>query len=326
MMIEELPDIKVSNYCSHMYRQEPLLEYVWEVAVEFLPFSTLVPNEGTSLAPATFANRYAESTLTDEERYVRYKEVYKTNDSFEEYTKKKYSKLNTSFKDNFLQNKDLQNTIEAFGLDVSKFWYLLLFVYDYIEDLSANILAPGNKTLDEFNVFNIKLKEATEIRLKKDGRKSYETDREDIMRLIKTALGYFISSYNEILEQNSTREEQMEHLKKLGLSDYIINGPIPIPTYWKEQGTLDKSHKISCFAKMFLFFLENRKAKTLPHVKEKVSKDKMLFVSRLLYIVGYVGEEYNDEYDKEANKNRMLSKLLRKYGKEEFPIRVSKYY
>lgn len=326
MMIEELPDIKASKHCSHLFRQEPLLEYVWEVAVEFLPFPTLDPNENDSSAPGAFANRYAESKLTDEERYVRYKEVYESDDSFEAYTKRKYSKLNTSFKNKFLQNKDLQNTIEAFGLDVSKFWYLLLFVYDYIEDLSANILAPGNRTLDEFNVFNIKLKEATEIVLKKNGRKSYETDREDIMKLIKAALGYFISSYNEILEQNSTREEQMEHLKKLGLSNYIINGPIPIPTYWKEQGTLDKSHKICYFAKMFFFFLENRKAKTLPHIKEKVSKDKMLFISRLLYIVGYVGEEYNDEYDKDANKNRMLSNLLRKYRKVKFPARVSRYY
>jgi hypothetical protein len=198
--------------------------------------------------------------------------------------------------------------------------------FDYIEDLSANILAPGNKTLDEFNVFNIKLKEATEIRLKKDGRKNYETDRRDIMQLIKIALDYFVSSYNEILMKNCTWEEQMEHLKKLGLDDYIKNGAIPIPTYWKEQGVLSKSHKISYFAKIFFFFLENRKAKTLPHIKEKVSKDKMLFISRLLYIVGYVGEEYNDEYDKDANKNRMLSNLLRKYNNEEFPTIVSRYY
>ena len=77
---------------------------------------------------------------------------------------------------------------------------------------------------------------------------------------------------------------------------------------------------------MFLFFLENRKAKTLSHVKEKVSKDKMMFVSRLIYTVGYHGKEYNEEYDDNGNKNRMLSNLLRKYAKEKFPTIVPKYY
>lgn len=321
MMIEELPDIKASMYCSHLFRQEPLLEYVWEVAIEFIPFPTLNPNEVDSLAPGAFANRYVESKMTDEERYARHIDCYK---SFEEYTKEEYYKLDTSFKDDFLKNKDLQNTIEAFGLDVSKFWYLLLFVYDYIECFSTNAPIPGNKTLDEFNAFNIKLEEATGIMLKKDGRKSYETDRKDIMKLVKAALDYFVNSYNDILKSNTTIDEQIEQLKKMGLDDYIKNGAIPAE--WYAQGKLSKSHKISYFAKMFFFFLENRKAKTLPHIKEKVSKDKMLFISRLLYIVGYVGEEYNDEYDKDAKKHRMLSNLLRKYGKEEFPVRVSKYY
>ena len=168
MKIEELPDRKAHWHESNLLRNEPLLEYVWEVALEFdaLP-SNFVEETNESLAPTTFANRYAESKLTDKERYARHKEMYNSDKSFEEYTKEKYYKLDTSFKDKFLNNKDLQNTIEAFGLDVSKFWYLLLFVYDYIEDFSTNAPTPHNDTLSEFNVFNLKLEEATEIMLKK---------------------------------------------------------------------------------------------------------------------------------------------------------------
>lgn len=324
-MIEELQDRKTRWHEYNMLRNEPLLEYVWEVALKFAAFpSNFMEEINESLAPTTFANRYAESKLTDEERYERHKEMYNSNQSFEEYTKEKYYKLDTSFKDKFLNNKDLQNTIEAFGLDVNKFWYLLLFVYDYIEDFSTNAPTPHNNTLNEFNVFNVKLEEATEIVLKKNGRKCYDTDREDIMKLIKTALDYFVNSYNAIVKTDCTIEEQLEEIKKLGLDNYVSQRTIPVD--WKEQRTLDISYKKWYFAKMFLFFLENRKAKTLPHVKEKVSKDKMLFVSRLIYTVGYHGKEYNEEYDDKGNKNRMLSNLLRKYAKEKFPTIVPKYY
>ena len=324
MNIEELPDRKTKWHEYKVVRDEPLLEYVWEVALEFAAAPSTFMDETETFAPNTFANRYAESKLTDEERYARHKEVYQTEQSFEEYTKGRYYKLDTSFKDRFLTNKDLQNTIEAFGLDVSKFWYLLLFVYDYIEDFSTNAPKPQNDTLSEFNVFNVKLEKATEIVLKKNGRKSYETDREDIMKLIKIALDYFVNSYNAIMETDCTIEKQLEQLEKLGLDNYINHRTTPID--WKQERTLDISYKKWYFAKMFLFFLENRKAKTLSHVKEKVSKDKMMFVSRLIYTVGYHGKEYNEEYDDNGNKNRMLSNLLRKYAKEKFPTIVPKYY
>ena len=58
--------------------------------------------------------------------------------TLEKYKETSYRKLDDSFKEKFLTNEDLQNTIEAFGLDVSKFWYLLLFVYDFIEDIGTN--------------------------------------------------------------------------------------------------------------------------------------------------------------------------------------------
>lgn len=326
MIIEELPDRKIGwNQPTSLLRNEPLLEYVWEVALEFdeAP-STFNEHTYDSYAPCTFANRYAESKLTDEERYARHKEMYNSNQSFEEYTKDKYYKLDTSFKDKFLNNKDLQNTIEAFGLDVSKFWYLLLFVYDYIEDFSTNAPTPNRGTIDEFNVFNIKLEEATGILLNKNGRKSYETDREDIMKLVKKALDYYVNHCNDIWNDKTIPlTERLEQLSKLGFEN-IACPTIPIDK--ENKRTLDISYKKWYFAKMFLFFLENRKAKTLPHVKEKVSKDKMMFVSRLIYTVGYHGKEYNEEYDDKGNKNRMLSNLLRKYAKEKFPTIVPKYY
>ena len=58
----------------------------------------------------------------------------------------------------------------------------------------------------------------------------------------------------------------------------------------------------------------------------KVSKDKMMFISRLIYTVGYDGKRYNEEYDAEGNPNRMLSNLLRRYRNEQFPSVIANYY
>ena len=76
--IEELPDLKVAWHESYKYLDEPLLEYVWEVANHFLPDYAetdmgMIPIE--SSAPAIFANRYAERNLSVEERYKRSKEM-----------------------------------------------------------------------------------------------------------------------------------------------------------------------------------------------------------------------------------------------------------
>ena len=139
--IKELPDLKVNWTESCKCLNEPLLEYVWEVANQFLPDyeetdTGIIPVE--SFAPAIFANRYAERNLSVEERYGRSKEMKTFKGILEEYKKLEYRKLDDSFKEKFLTNEDLQNTIEAYKLDVSKFWYLLLFIYDFIEDIGTN--------------------------------------------------------------------------------------------------------------------------------------------------------------------------------------------
>ena len=325
MIIEELQDRKALLHEFDLLRDEPLLEYVWEVALEFNEApSTLVGDAKTSFAPTIFANRYAESKLTDEERYARHMEMYPKEESFEEYMEDKYKKLDTSFKDKFLSNQALQYTIEAFGLDVNKLWYLLLFVHDYIEDFGNCQLTLLDTTWQELNKVNTKLEEATEIMLKKNGRKSYVTDRKDIMKVLKTALDYFVNIYSNIMEEDLTEQEKFEKLKGIGLLNYIDDWSHLVNLNINYH--LDPSHKKWYFTKIFLSFLKNRKARNLPHVKEKVSTDKYMFISRLIYTVGYHGKEYNKEYDEKGNKNRMLSNLLRKYNNEEFPTIASRYY
>ena len=76
----------------------------------------------------------------------------------------------------------------------------------------------------------------------------------------------------------------------------------------------------------FCLLLKEERLPPYPIKKVKVSKDKMMLVSRLIYTVGYDGKRYNEEYDSEGNKNRMLSNLLRRYKNEKFPSVIANNY
>lgn len=88
MNIEELEDKKLLWSMPNALRDEPLLEYIWEVALEFAKIEDRLEHETfETTAPHIFVNRYAESKLTDEERYYRFQEMFfADNISFEQYT------------------------------------------------------------------------------------------------------------------------------------------------------------------------------------------------------------------------------------------------
>ena len=148
---------------------------------------------------------------------------------------------------------------------------------------------------------------------------------EDLINIIQIALHHFSESYAKIINSNKDRETKIGLLKEIGLKGFIDNSLLSKMDF-KEKFSLDISHKKWKFTDMFLFFIGNRKATTIPNKKVKVSKDKMILISRLIYTVGYDGKRYNEEYDSENNKNRMLSNLLRRYKNEKFPSVIANNY
>ena len=312
-MIKELPDIKLAVEDYYEYREIELLDYIWEVADHFLPNI-----EGVmSKAPAIFCERYHQRNLPIEERCERNKRFYLSNTSFDDYLKIDNKPLKANFEERYLNNECLQNTISAFGLDVSKLWYLLLFVHDYIEDLGNNSPAIGKSTLQDFNDFAEKISEATSIILKKNNRKSYNVEKENTIKIIQVAIQHYIKSYNEII--NSGEVERLNEINSSIVGDACFLN-------FKDRSYLDISYKKWKFAEIFLYFLKDRKAIVPKNSIYNVSKDKMLFISRLIYTVGYDGKRYNEPYDNEGNPNRMLSNLLRRYKKEDFPTVTGGYY
>ena len=322
MDIQELPDIKLNIEDYYDYHDIELLDYVWKVANYFLP--NICGSITYSQAPAIFCERYHQRKLSIEERYERDKEFYISNQSFEDYMKfhAEDRPLKDSFKERYLNCRELQDTIAAFGLDVSKFWYLLLFVHDYIEDIGSNSPTLEKSTLEDFNDFANKLREATSITLKKDSRKSYAVEKEDTIRIVQAAVQYYIKSYNDIIDSNLTRDEITERLDDMGSSIISDGKSLNI----RDKSSLDISYKKWKFAEILLHFLNDKKATVPKNCIYNVSKDKMLFISRLIYVVGYDTKRYYDAYDSNGNPNRMLSNLLRRYMKEDFPIVISRHY
>ena len=137
--IAELPDLKVNWTESYKCLDEPLLEYVWEVANHFLP-SCEDTDKGMilieSTAPAIFANRYFERNLTIEERYERAKEMGMCNTTFEQYSqsKNRYRPLDVRFKNEYLKSEEILDVLNSYHIDISKFWYLALFIKDVVLD------------------------------------------------------------------------------------------------------------------------------------------------------------------------------------------------
>ena len=175
MEIQGLPDHKAHYSEIDKYLDEPLLEYVWEVADRFLP---VVDGDCCceSQAPVIFANRYIESKLTDEEKYARYIEFHPdaTIDSAKEYYATRAG-LDTSFIEDFFNRKEVINTLNAFHLDLDKFLYLLLFINDVVKDVCTNAPSCAPTQVDKVNEMVKELSKATEIIMKKNGRQNYET-------------------------------------------------------------------------------------------------------------------------------------------------------
>ena len=330
MDFQELPDYKAKHYEYDKYLDEPLLEYVWKVANKFFLEVYGEDDYGPSITPVIFANRYIESKLIDEEKYARYMEIYPdtTLDSAKEYYSSQ-TELDTSFKDKFLKSREVLNTIKAFNLDLDKFWYLLLFVNDLVEDCCTDAFGHGQSEVEKVNEMAKKILESTEVISKRNGRKHYETNDEYTLSILKSSVKYFIKTYIDIIENSKNREERNERLKELGLNRTIEDG---VPIKFEEKVSLDKSQRTRLFAEFFQYFLKDIKAdRELMgiHTTKEDSIDKLLFISRLTYIVGLQDKDYYERLILKEGKyvaNRKLSNLLSRYRNEPLPDETGRIY
>ena len=234
---------------SFIDNEDELLSYVYEIAQIKL-------NE---------KNR--KQSLIIKDSYVHIELEFPQASSYVTTFKNRYNKhLKGLFNyDNYLNNKDIQNTLSALKLDSEIFWYLLLFIYDYSrcvclfgtskeEPVKEQLTSLSNMIQDNFSDDTAKPILPMKLTLQINGKTKIMIDDSFV---IKCLANYCSDGLNN---------------NKL-TSNLII---------YKEE--VESNQVLMCyFANMFLSFFKNHPARARQRKGETKSFNKKTLISRLIY-------------------------------------------
>lgn len=251
------------------YYDEPLLEYVVDFANKVFP---TYDREGfyESNMPDLFGDRYVKGIIKP-----------------------------IGF-DKYLDDKlEIQSTLDAFGLDSNKFWYLCLFLKDYVKGQTTNAIKTNpthreelSNLLYELNKMNIKIKYDRILSAEKGGELSFKveggkkvviTDKTTLI-YINAAITIFMEKYNKILDKSTL--------------DIKATTSLPL------------IYQIYLFNKYLSMFLK-------PLVAKKgtiASKDKSFLISKMIYVLSISDDvKFITEYKDNGDKLNHLKNLLSRY-------------
>ena len=194
------------------------------------------------------------------------------------------------------ESSEIQNTLKAFGLDSSKFWYLCLFIKWKVdwEFESARVFPkePLEKLKDlqaEFEKIDFTkvrgkyvTSKTAELTFKVKGSKAYTIDDKDTLAILNSII-------NAYLLVTPTKGYLLHDSEKVELS------------------IITKMYLFNKYLSWFLSPLTANKA-------INASYDKSLLVSRMIYTLGmFKNESMWQEYNESGNKKNQLKGYLSKY-------------
>lgn len=229
------------------------LEYMEAIAVKYVPDVDIDPATGERYVCGTtalplFIRRYNQNKLYGNFTYGDY-----------------------------IANEDIQNTLKGLGVDIDKFWFLLLFIFDYtcgtcldgmkatgigIEQLIkfAKAIADNHK---EINQFGVSFKKPITISVKVEGKHQIVIDNAN-------AIGYLATTI-------------INNLKEIEEHPWMQSQQVSISTHAEEK----ESVQIYLFYKMFNDFFNLSPYNKQFNVRQKkgstISLSKTLLISRLIY-------------------------------------------
>lgn len=206
-------------------------------------------------------------------------------------------------KGDFLYDEELMNAMQAFYLEVDKFWYAMLFIYDYITE-SCNNAHKKETSIAE------KLIAMCEL-LQNDGATltvQCEGEKKVIIQS-KHDRDIFVAGITELLGM-----KQNDHF---GSGVYYGR---PINLFHEGSVTESDVRQIVLGARLYLDLFEVLEIdKIRKRGREGLRLDKMTLISRMLYITGIArNEDYNLD-------NGRLKKDLKKYRNEKMRTYSSTY-
>ena len=258
-MIEPLP--KHEDEWAY-YESEPLFEYVTRVSDMMGEIVTDINPDGSHestphLLPFSFASAYHENKIDLKGVNL---EVY--------------------------EKSEIQDTLKAFGLDSSKFWYLCLFIKWKVDWEFNSAMTFPKEPLE-------KLKDL-----------QAEFEKLDFTKV----RGKYVSSKTAELtfKVKGSKAYTIDDKETLAILNNIINGYLlttPTKGYLlhdSQKVDLSIATKMYLFNKYLTWFIAPLKADSKIHA----CKDKSLLISRMLYILGVYDHDGVDEEGNEGHENK----------------------
>lgn len=270
---------------------DPFFSYIHKVSNHFWPSYDAEIQELTySCAPHTFYRRYINGEISTD----------------------RLSKYSTS--------TELQDTIKAFNIDKEKFWYLCLLIKDYVEGETIDTIKDKPTHREELKqvvseIEKLKPKEWGDLFLT-------EGEAELTIKVTKHPL---------VIKDGHTLS-----LIKLAIEEFLERTPdntIRLDSFavdFNMRTTLPSGYQLYLFDKYLSWFLKelkaNKKAISIDGNYVRVSTDKKLLISRMMFVLGITDDEtYYEEYNENGVKNDKLKNTLKNYKNAEVHT-SNKYY
>ena len=221
--------------------------------------------------------------------------------------------IDQSFKQKYLDSKEVQDTLRAFHLDAEKFWYLCLFIKDIVEGYAdgydaispreeiTQLVALLQKAEPDKKDNSLKFTSNALLSLKL-GKMSVKIDNQLTLDIIKAALYTVLQIDNRLLDAD------LLNMKRIHKADI---------------------YKIAWFNKYLSSFLKDKVADKVVYAFKgsDISTDKSLLISRMIFVLGLSGEKnFYIEYTDEKVKKDYLKGYIKKYKKVEVPAHQSRYF
>ena len=291
-MIEELKAFDREN--DPYDYNEPLLEYAEKVANEFwkdydptkykLADGKVIEGQVLpSLVPYDFACRYIEG------------------------------KIDVSRKQKYIESLEVQESLRAFNLDFSKFWYLCLMVKDYVDSRTqkAIILNPSHRE-ELVSLINqldkLKHNNSNPFQYEGEGTLTVKIGNERSLTITDgNTLAVIRFAIAKLLEETSMYHELLD----------------TIPVDKENVISLPLVYQIYMFNHYLSWFL-----KPINAIKGIfASKDKSLLISRMIYILGISDDRrYYQDYQESGDKLNFLKRNLSKYKNIDIKTLSNTYF
>lgn len=270
--------INIKDIPNFVAETDPLFSYIHKVSNHFWLFYDPDIQELTfSQAPYTFYRRYCNGAI-NVDRVIKYE-----------------------------TSTEVQDTLRAFGIDKDKFWYLCLLIKDYVDGNTIDTVIDNPTHREELH--NL-VSEIEKLKPKRWGD-LYLTDGYGELT-IKTSKHPYIIKDGQTLALIKIAIE--EFLKRNQEQSFILD---TAPVNYDNKTTLAEGYRLYLFDKYLSWFLKDLKAnKSLISTgtdNNRVSTDKKLLISRMLFILGITDDEdYYDEFKevkKEGKKRTITTKI-----------------